>query len=205
MSQEPTVPMLRHRELTKRERWSVIVHTLASEAEIPWRNLKVDTTEGREPSVNIRNFPEPVIVSDDRVRIFLLECLKAWRRIALEVESTPSPKARTDDDGKPPLAWLPPEGIRTVARVQAYGHRKYNDFNNYRKGMEVSRNASCAMRHILAFMDGEDLDPESKESHLAHACCRLMFILQNQHDGTAIDDRYKRPNPLDVRKEPCPK
>lgn len=104
-----------------------------------------------------------------------------------------TPVAATYDDGKPPLANLPPEGMRAVARVQAYGHRKYGDFNNYRKGLEISRNASCAMRHIMAVMDGEDIDPESGEHHFAHAATRLMFVLQNIKDGTMIDDRYKRP------------
>lgn len=101
-------------------------------------------------------------------------------------------KAKTYDDGKPPLAWLPWDGIKEVALVQAYGHSKYKDFNNYRKGMEVSRNLSCAMRHIGAYMEGEDMDPESKRSHLAHAACRILFVLQNLHDKKAIDDRYKR-------------
>lgn len=88
---------------------------------------------------------------------------------------------------------IPPEGMRAVARVQAYGHRKYSDFNNYRRGLEASRLASCIMRHVLAWMDGEDLDPESGESHLAHAATRAMFALQNIKDGTLIDDRYKAP------------
>lgn len=87
---------------------------------------------------------------------------------------------------------LPSEGMRAVARVQAYGHKKYGDFHNFRKGMEVSRQCSCSMRHIMAFMDGEDLDPESMESHIAHAACRLMFLLQNLKDGKAIDDRFKK-------------
>jgi hypothetical protein len=43
-------------------------------------------------------------------------------------------------------------------------------------------------------MDGESKDPESGESHLAHAATRLMFVLQNEHDGTVIDDRYKKPS-----------
>lgn len=102
-------------------------------------------------------------------------------------------KAKTYDDGKPPLANLPPAGIAAVAMVQAYGHKKYKDFNNYRKGMEASRQASCAMRHIMAYMDGEDADKESGESHLAHAACRLLFMLQNLNDKVLIDDRYKKP------------
>jgi hypothetical protein len=101
-------------------------------------------------------------------------------------------KAKTYDVGKPPLAWLPPDGIRAVARVQAYGHLKYKDFNNYRNGMEVSRNLSCAVRHIFEYMDGKDLDHESGQPHLGHACCRIMFVLQNIADGVEIDDRFDR-------------
>ncbi len=110
--------------------------------------------------------------------------------------------AKTDDANKPPLAFLPPEGIRAVARVQAYGHKKYGAFHNFRKGMEVSRNCSCAMRHIVAFMDGEDLDPEPGQTHLAHAACRLMFLMQNLKDGVAIDDRFVR-QPNKRKKLPC--
>jgi hypothetical protein len=110
---------------------------------------------------------------------------------ALEVMAS-TLKALTYDDGKPPLANVPPEGLRAVARVQAYGHKKYGDFNNYRKGMEASRQMNCIVRHIMAYMDGEDNDKESGESHLAHAATRLMFALQNIKDGTMIDDRFKR-------------
>lgn len=58
--------------------------------------------------------------------------------------------------------------------------------------MEISRNLSCAMRHISEYMDGNDLDTESGRSHLAHALCRLAFVIQNVADGTAIDDRYRK-------------
>jgi hypothetical protein len=103
-------------------------------------------------------------------------------------------KALTYDTGKEPLAMLPWAGIDAVARVQAYGHLKYKDFNNYRKGMEASRNLSCAIRHIRDYMNGHDADEESGQHPLAHAACRLLFVLQNIHDGTVIDDRYKGPH-----------
>lgn len=101
-------------------------------------------------------------------------------------------KALTYDDGKAPLARLPWAGISEAAMVMEYGNQKYGDYDNYRKGMEISRNLSCAMRHIAAFMEGEDNDPESKRSHLGHAICRLAYVLQNQKDGVAIDDRPGR-------------
>jgi hypothetical protein len=104
-------------------------------------------------------------------------------------------KARTYDDGKEPLAWLPWAAISELAKVQAYGHKKYLDFNNYRKGMEVSRNLSCALRHIKEYMEGHDQDKESGLNPLAHALCRIAFVLQNIADKTHIDDRYKKPAP----------
>lgn len=103
-------------------------------------------------------------------------------------------RALTYDDGKPPLANLPPAGLRGVAEVQRYGHAKYKNFNNYRKGMEHSRQISCAMRHLLAHMDGETNDPESGLPHIAHAACRIMFLMQNISDGVDIDDRFTRSN-----------
>ena len=100
-------------------------------------------------------------------------------------------KAKTYDDGKEPLAWLPWAAIDELSRVQQYGHGKYKDFNNYRKGMEVSRNLSCAIRHIRDYLNGVDTDHESGRNPLAHAMCRIAFVLQNINDGVAIDDRYK--------------
>lgn len=99
--------------------------------------------------------------------------------------------AKTDDSNKPPLAHLPWGALDEVAMVQAYGHKKYGDFYNYKKGMEVSRNISCAIRHLRAYMGREDLDAESGLPHLAHAACRILFALQNIKDGKAIDDRFK--------------
>lgn len=101
-------------------------------------------------------------------------------------------QAETYDEGKEPLAHLPWAAITELSKVQQYGQIKYKDFNNYRKGLEISRNISCALRHIRDFMDGHDSDAESGINPLAHAICRLAFILQNIKDGVAIDDRYKK-------------
>ena len=108
-------------------------------------------------------------------------------------EASENTKARTYDEGKPPLAWLPWAAITELAKVQQYGHTKYKDFNNYRKGLEVSRNLSCALRHIRDYLSGVDVDAESGLSPLAHALCRVAFVLQNIADGVEIDDRYKKP------------
>lgn len=116
--------------------------------------------------------------------------MKSMNDVAISVELNKQ-KAATYDDGKAPLATLPWAAIDQMSYVQAYGHKKYGDFYNYRKGMEVSRNLSCALRHIRDYMNGHDKDHESGLNPLAHAMCRLAFVLQNLEDGTARDDRYK--------------
>jgi hypothetical protein len=40
-------------------------------------------------------------------------------------------------------------------------------------------------------MGGEDLDPESGESHLDHAMCELMFMKMFTIDFPELDDRFK--------------
>lgn len=102
-------------------------------------------------------------------------------------------KAATYDDGKAPLAWIPWAAVTDMAQVQAYGHHKYGSYLNYKKGMEVSRNLSCALRHIRDYMQGHDKDHESGLNPLAHAMARLAFVLENIHDGTLIDDRHDGP------------
>jgi hypothetical protein len=119
-------------------------------------------------------------------------------RYILPMTNTATTKALTYDSGKAPLAWLPWAAIRGMSKVQQYGHAKYKDFNNYRKGMEVSRNLSCALRHIAEYLEGHNEDAESKCHPLEHAMCRIAFVLQNIHDGTAIDDRYRPASPAPV-------
>lgn len=119
-----------------------------------------------------------------------------WKKIrdaalkdAIDNEHQKKAKALTHDDGKPPLARLPWKALNEMAKVQAYGYGKYRSWDNWKKGMEVSRNASCALRHIRDYMEGADKDHESGCHPLAHAMIRLAYIIQNELEGTAVDDR----------------
>jgi len=96
------------------------------------------------------------------------------------------------DDGKLPMDLLPPEALRQVAAILAYGATKYETWN-WRKGMKWSRLIAATFRHLVTFMDGEDADPESGLPHLAHACCNLCFLLQYVKEHPEFDDRYVRP------------
>jgi hypothetical protein len=93
------------------------------------------------------------------------------------------------DAGKPPLALLDRTALEEVAQVLAFGAKKYAA-HNWRGGISYSRLADAALRHLLAFMDGEDFDPESGLPHLAHASCCLMFLQNMARTRPDMDDRH---------------
>ena len=93
------------------------------------------------------------------------------------------------DQDKLPLHLLSTEAMNQTAAVLAFGAQKYAE-HNWRNGFAWSRPLSAAMRHITAFNDGEDTDPESGLSHLAHAACCIMFLLEFEKTHPHLDDRY---------------
>lgn len=94
------------------------------------------------------------------------------------------------DQDKLPLHLLSTEAMNQTAAVLAFGAEKYAA-HNWRKGFTWSRPLAAAMRHITAFNAGEDKDPESGLSHLAHAACCIMFLLEFEKTHPELDDRYK--------------
>lgn len=112
-------------------------------------------------------------------------------RTALPPESTPALTGRKDDSEKAPLELLSTAAMLGTAQVLAFGANKYAA-HNWRGGIEFSRLIGAALRHITAYNDGEDLDPESGLSHIDHAQCCLMFLSEQIKKGTGLDDRYKR-------------
>jgi hypothetical protein len=93
------------------------------------------------------------------------------------------------DAGKPRMDLLPPEALREIAAVLALGAEKY-DAHNWRKGFAYSRLIAAALRHVFAWVGGENTDPESGKSHLAHAACCLMFLITFEQTRAGTDDRY---------------
>jgi hypothetical protein len=95
------------------------------------------------------------------------------------------------DQGKVRVDLVPREAVEAIGRVLGFGAKKYSP-NSWREGIEFSRLYAATLRHLLAWGDLEDLDPESNENHLAHAMCNLAFLLTFIKEGkTNLDDRYK--------------
>jgi len=94
------------------------------------------------------------------------------------------------DQEKVNMALLSPIALEKIAQVMTFGAKKYSA-NNWRGGFAWTRPAAAALRHIYAWLGGEDKDPETGISHLAHASCCLMFLLEFETTRPDLDDRYK--------------
>lgn len=104
---------------------------------------------------------------------------------------------KRQDDGKPRMALLSPIAMEEIAKVLTFGAEKYGD-NNWRGGFKWTRVANCLLRHIFAWLRGEDKDKESGLSHLAHAGCNIMFLLEFEHYRLGEDDRWTPPKSTDL-------
>ena len=96
------------------------------------------------------------------------------------------------DSAKPRMNLLPPKAIIEVSKVLTFGAEKY-DAENWRKLDDLqNRYTAGALRHIFAHMDGEQLDPETNLSHLAHALCCLLFKLEIELENAKIEEEKPR-------------
>lgn len=88
---------------------------------------------------------------------------------------------------------VPFAAIGEIADVLAYGANKYSA-NNWCRGTEWGRYFSALCRHLFAWWRGENRDPETGFSHLAHAGCCLLFLMEYQRNQWGTDDRFLGPD-----------
>ena len=93
------------------------------------------------------------------------------------------------DKDKPRMDLLDPHAMEQLAKVLTFGANKYAA-HNWRKGLSKSRLLAAALRHLFAYLGGQNTDPETGLSHAAHAMCCCMFILGLEHRAD-LDDRFK--------------
>lgn len=142
---------------------------------------------GAQPTINFNTDPKPQDVSIDWTKLTFIN--------STTTASGGSGGAMKFDTDKLPVNLLSTEALNQTAAVLKFGADKYHA-HNWRDGFAWSRPLAAAMRHIMAFNDGEDKDPESGLSHLAHAACCIMFLLEFEKTHPHLDDRYK----VDVHK-----
>ena len=90
---------------------------------------------------------------------------------------------------KPSLHLIPASAQVREAKVFELGAAKYGAFNWRRNSVLSSVYVSAALRHIHSYFDGESVDPESGQPHLAHARACMGILLDAMDTGNLVDDR----------------
>lgn len=90
---------------------------------------------------------------------------------------------------KPSFDAIPPVAILQLGRVMSFGKTKYGPMNWRAEAVSSSVYYNAALRHLLSWFDGDDLDPESGVPHLAHAMACMAILLDAQSCGKLNDDR----------------
>lgn len=104
------------------------------------------------------------------------------------------------DTGKEPISLLSSTALKATARVLEHGAKTYGK-HNWRSGFDWTRLLDAVGRHMLAFQEGEDLDPDSGLPHIDHAAANIMFLQEFYRTLKDRDDRYKKPNNGQLTKE----
>jgi len=90
---------------------------------------------------------------------------------------------------KTPLQLLPTVFMAATAWVLKLGANKYGPWNWRKTKVESQTYVGAIRRHLDAWQDGEDLDPESGQSHLAHVAASVAILLDAEANGTLADNR----------------
>lgn len=88
------------------------------------------------------------------------------------------------NEGKIRYDLVPPVFIREIAEVLTYGAVKYSAHNwKYYNDEQKQEIKGSLLRHIYAYLEGEEFDSESGLHHLAHAGCNLAFLAYFRNGG----------------------
>lgn len=98
-----------------------------------------------------------------------------------EIDSEVKPLGAKYDAGKPRVDLLIdgcPLALEAISQVLTFGAKKYADHNWQHVPDGEKRYKAAMMRHVLASSRGEKTDSETGLSHLAHAACCILFMLE---------------------------
>lgn len=93
------------------------------------------------------------------------------------------------DAGKAQLDLVPRELPEAAARAFTFGATKYRRGGWLVGKLSQGRIIAALLRHVFAYSNGEDTDPESGLSHLDHAAACLAMLIATRARNLGPDDR----------------
>lgn len=106
-------------------------------------------------------------------------------------------KAIRYNQGKPRWSLVKQSALLPMVEVLEFGAAKYSA-NNWQKGLPIQEVCESLKRHLDAYMEGEDNDPESGLSHIGHIQCNAMFIAWMVKNKPEFDNRNEE---IEILKE----
>lgn len=97
---------------------------------------------------------------------------------------------------KPPLHCVPSHVLFEVGMGMFEGGWKYREANYRVIGVRASIYFDAAMRHLIAWWEGEDIDPASQIHHISKVISCLMVLRDCQmqsENGSGVDYKDDRP------------
>lgn len=107
-------------------------------------------------------------------------------------------KGERKNKGKPRWCLVDFDALEGMVRVLEEGANKYSD-DNWKNGLKTTDISESLMRHLFAYLSGEDLDEETGLPHHDHIMCNAMFLSYMQRFKPEFDSRKK-----DDDKNPSP-
>lgn len=93
---------------------------------------------------------------------------------------------------KVPFSTVPSEVTAEVGLAMLEGALKYGRHNYRAVGVRASVYYDAALRHLTAFWEGQDTDPDSGLSHIVKCLACLYVLRDSQVMGNWTDDRPPR-------------
>lgn len=130
---------------------------------------------------------EEMLYSDGLIdREYVLNALQIPKEVKQRLEGKMN--AVKYDDGKPAFDLIPAKALEEVAKVYGFGAQKYAR-RNWEKGLNWCRVYGAILRHAMAWMRGETLDPETGLHHMAHAAFGCLALVEYHYTNAGKDDR----------------
>jgi hypothetical protein len=115
-------------------------------------------------------------------RVLLLDFVggkMATKKDIVKASQEATTGGRKFDGGKLQYGLVPPLALKATVEILTFGAEKYEP-DNWKAVPDSKRRYFDAMqRHLWAWKEGEQNDPETGKNHLAHAMCCLMFLYEH--------------------------
>jgi hypothetical protein len=95
---------------------------------------------------------------------------------------------------KAPISTLPAQVLLEVGLALIEGARKYGRHNYRIAGVRASVYYDALFRHLGAWWEGEDIDPDSGLNHITKAIACLVVLRDSMMIGNWLDDRPPKLN-----------